>query len=1624
MNTKHRRAFGVLLSSVLGLGALQIPLYAQSQSVTYKTNLTANKETVKEGETEQTKTQFMDFFQPMPIVGKLRDDVWGAPDVGPRDQDNGLEDRDLSDYCYWDGTILKDEETGKYYMFASRWNQAGGHWGENGISGWQGSVAVYATSDNLYGPYEDQGMLWPDYYDGAGHNVFCFRLSEDDKLYKDGYRYGISVSDTGMHGDQMNGTFHVSKSLDGPWDHIGKMNIGSGNFGLSNISIMVRPDGRYEATNRNGDIATADSLAGPWNVHSNGLWWNTEGMPSTNIEDPVIWYSDGLYHIVANKWDARQAYYLTSEDGLSDWTLHNGAAYTPTKTFLSYEDGTMNHWQKLERPGLYIEDGKLKAMTLAVIDVEKEQDFGNDQHGSKIIVIPFDGEGLSEFARHDKYRDPMAGRMGIVPTEDAHIQSWQGEWYNNYGAESFMQMQYNGEQGTFGEGPQPYSDYDCKVAHAKYDLSTFDLSGADDIESATLSLVYQESKAGNADKSTVKVITSSSEWKEGRGYDGSNDTSAGALSWEHQPASYDGSVVAESESFPLNEGMKEVKVDVTEVIKAWMEKNPDEDIISLAFNETSGNRLIFGSKDGSLENRSPRLEVVKKGARVENITLDHETLNLKLGAAAALKATVAPANAAMKKVTWTSSKPDIVGVDENGNLETFKTGKAVITAETLDGRKTAECTVNVTMDEPSLLEAIDLSKATITSSGSYDNMDADKAFDGNSSTYWAAKRKDNAQNTFSVDVEFEKATTVGRVAFDEVGGNDGNRIAKLSVQTQNKNGEWETVQTFGGLRDDELNSVELSLDKTVNAKKVRLVFETLKNGNAFEEPNVAEIRLYQSANLNTRYYGITDHGVSLKWNTIDQAETYTVYGAKTGEEAKALKETTDTNITVDGLEAGSEYTLFVRAKLNSGESVDSKRMVIPTAKKAGRTTLESAQNANVKMPISSLAADMEYKGTITSDHDWSNWCVSPVKGEDGRYHIFHTRWKGDMSHWIDEGQIIHSVADTPEGPYEYVETVLSDPGQDITDTPDPSKVITDLPGHAPHNSRVAKIDDKYVLTFIVQTGDTSNVRGQKICLLTSDSVNGPWTWAGNENHYAVEASTEPGHWTYNSVLGVDNHDIIKIGDEYRIYFKSGVKQNDQMHYGYAYSKNLEGPYTLNDKPSISDNKGYLEDACVFEWNDTIYLLSTDNEGDNTGVGGYGILWKSRDNGETFLYDDAQVGFGLISDYITWPVTGMVPVHNRMPKFERPAILMEDGKPTYFMGTLGWNLDGDQYCQNFVLKLNLNLSDDTAIERVGKDSLNLEGGTKEAPAKGEATITGDVFDATMIRSESQQIRLYEDAAFTKETTSAALNKAKTTVYVKTVAETGKEAFFALDINRIAGPSTWDGITLSDSGNYGGFNDLPALIDGNLSTYWAGKRSSDSFKGDWTIDFTSEKTMNVSRIRMHELDGNDGNRITGVRVQTSENGEDWQEVDAFDGLKDNGSAMEEFTLTKPVSSKHIRMVIETAMRDENGTQRQAEPNICEVEFFNDKTEPEEPSTAVKSILDLVVKHALQIQSKIDLFQNKGLDVFNAELSKAQSVLNDSDDQTEIDGAAGSLNQSILELRLTPNEALLDEFLKAKN
>lgn len=329
--------------------------------------------------TPMSKT-FIDYFKPTPISTALNSNVWGAATVGPRDPKNGLEDQTMTQWDYWDGQIIKGKD-GKYHLFASRWDQSKGH------NGWFSSQAVSAVSNKLTGPYIDQGLCWPDDQGGKGHNVTALAMPDGS--------YAVVVSETRP------GDVFVSKSLDGPWRYLGRIQVAANEFSgegrMSNVSIMARPDGGFQIVPRSGAVLISKTgILGPYTVQGPSIYPTVPGLPQhdlRNLEDPVVWFSGGLYHIVVNNWSDRKAYHLTSVNGITDWK-YQGLAYDPTTDFVRYTNGVVNHWNKMERPSVLIEKGHVVAITLAVIDVPKEQEHGNDHHGSKVIVIPFDGAAL------------------------------------------------------------------------------------------------------------------------------------------------------------------------------------------------------------------------------------------------------------------------------------------------------------------------------------------------------------------------------------------------------------------------------------------------------------------------------------------------------------------------------------------------------------------------------------------------------------------------------------------------------------------------------------------------------------------------------------------------------------------------------------------------------------------------------------------------------------------------------------------------------------------------------------------------------------------------------------------------------------------------------------------------------------------------------------------------------------------------------------------------------------------------------------------------------------------------------------------------------------------------------
>jgi hypothetical protein len=81
---------------------------------------------------------------------------------------------------------------------------------------------------------------------------------------------------------------------------------------------------------------------------------------------------------------------------------------------------------------------------------------------------------------------------------------------------------------------------------------------------------------------------------------------------------------------------------------------------------------------------------------VTGVTLNKETTALTIGDNETLTATVAPANATDRTVTWKSSAETIATVDANGTITAVAPGTATITVTSAaDATKTATCTVTV-----------------------------------------------------------------------------------------------------------------------------------------------------------------------------------------------------------------------------------------------------------------------------------------------------------------------------------------------------------------------------------------------------------------------------------------------------------------------------------------------------------------------------------------------------------------------------------------------------------------------------------------------------------------------------------------------------------------------------------------------------------------------------------------------------------------------------------------------------------------------------------------------------------------------------------------------------------------
>ncbi len=99
---------------------------------------------------------------------------------------------------------------------------------------------------------------------------------------------------------------------------------------------------------------------------------------------------------------------------------------------------------------------------------------------------------------------------------------------------------------------------------------------------------------------------------------------------------------------------------------------------------------------------------------VTGISVSPETLTIGNGQAGTIRATVTPANASERAVTWQSSNTDIVIITNSGVVTGVADGTAIITATTEDGGFTATATVTVGAGGPVIITPVDVNGGTLT----------------------------------------------------------------------------------------------------------------------------------------------------------------------------------------------------------------------------------------------------------------------------------------------------------------------------------------------------------------------------------------------------------------------------------------------------------------------------------------------------------------------------------------------------------------------------------------------------------------------------------------------------------------------------------------------------------------------------------------------------------------------------------------------------------------------------------------------------------------------------------------------------------------------------------------------
>ncbi|WP_432713593.1 glycoside hydrolase family protein [Pedobacter sp.] len=306
--------------------------------------------------------------------------------------------------------------------------------------------------------------------------------------------------------------------------------------------------------------------------------------------------------------------------------------------------------------------------------------------------------------------------------------------------------------------------------------------------------------------------------------------------------------------------------------------------------------------------------------------------------------------------------------------------------------------------------------------------------------------------------------------------------------------------------------------------------------------------------------------------------------------------------------------------------------------------------------VSAFAKKLKPVGRALEMEGYYVWCNSPIYGPDGKVHLFFSRWvaKKGMGGWLNGCEICHAIADTPESEFKYVETILAPRGLGFWDAT------------TCHNPFITELDGKYFLFFMGTSNGKTDTK--RIGLATAPSLNGPWARPDEPLLLPGDTGAWDDHCTTNPA-------VVKHDGKYLLFYKSwnSKEYQESKHptirgnrkYGLAIADQPEGPYIKYSGNPVIDFSGkgdnaQMEDAFIWTENNSLNMICRDMGVYNHE---YGLLMNSK-NGTK--WSKPEIAYYDAPHYINQPPPA--PHLRKYGRFERPQILLKDGKPTYLFTT--------------------------------------------------------------------------------------------------------------------------------------------------------------------------------------------------------------------------------------------------------------------------------------------------------------------------------------------------------------------